>query len=50
MDETTTLGIIAFALQFTIVMTSLALLNCKVREKKTCKCCSDPSSSDPLNP
>lgn len=55
MDETSTLGIIAFALQFTILLSYVGILNCKVRSveqrlhKKTCRCCG-ADMNDPLNP
>jgi hypothetical protein len=41
MDETSTLGIIAFGLQFIILVSAMSLLNMKIQriERAKCRCC-----------
>jgi len=42
MDTSSALGIIAFALQFTILAGTLAIHNCRIQriERAKCRCCS----------
>ena len=43
MDESTTLGIIAFGLQFFILASAMSLLNFKIQriERAKCRCCQE---------
>ena len=51
--ETTTLALVAFGLQFTLLVSYITILKCKLRDvekkihKKGCRCCGD-DPSDPL--
>jgi hypothetical protein len=52
MDESFSLGIIAFALQFAILGGTLAIHNCRIQriERAKCRCCSQEHPLlDPVN-
>lgn len=52
MDDTSALGLVAFGLQFAILISMLAILNCRVHhiEKAKCRCCSQAHPLlDPVN-
>lgn len=52
MDETSTLGFVAFGLQFVLLLSAIALLNCRVQriELAKCNCCSvGHPLLDPIN-
>jgi hypothetical protein len=52
MDETYTLGIIAFGLQFVLLASALSLLKCRIEriERAKCRCCSQAHPLlDPTN-
>lgn len=53
MDTTTTLALIAYSLQFGILLTLYSTLQCRIQriEKAKCKCCSQQHPLlDPMNP
>jgi hypothetical protein len=50
--DTTILGLVAFALQFSVLAGAISILNCRVRriEKAKCRCCSQAHPLlDPVN-
>lgn len=50
--DTTILGLVAFALQFSILAASVSILNCRVKriERAKCRCCSEGHTLlDPIN-